>query len=76
MWQRTAIHRVAAFVGALVLLPRVARADETSRIAAATLLFDEGIKAMDAGRLDEACPKLAKSQTLAPSGGTLLALGD
>ena len=59
---------------ALVTCP--ARAQDTSRVAAATVLFDEGIRAMDAGHLDEACLKLVKSQELAPSGGTLLAIGD
>jgi hypothetical protein len=59
----------------LALCVTEARAEDTSRVAAATLLFDEGIKAMEAGRLAEACPKLVKSQELAPSGGTLLALG-
>jgi hypothetical protein len=49
---------------------------DPSRLAAATVLFDEAIKDMEAGRLAEACPKLVKSQDLAPSGGTLLALGD
>lgn len=56
--------------------PGVAHADDTSSVAAATLLFDEGVKLMDSGRAEEACPKLARSQALAPSGGTLLALGD
>jgi hypothetical protein len=53
-----------------------ANAQDPSRVAAATVLFDEAIKDMEAGRLDLACPKLARSQDLAPSGGTLLALGD
>ncbi len=55
--------------------PRAARGDDTS-VAAATVLFDEGVKLMDAKRYVEACPKLARSQELAPSGGTLLALAE
>jgi len=53
---------------------RDARADDS--VAAATVLFDEGVKLLDAGQLEEACPKLARSHALAPSGGTLLALGE
>ena len=67
---------VALVAAGLALVPlRSARADDPP-IAAATVLFDEGVKLMDAGRHAEACPKLARSQALAPNGGTLLALGD
>lgn len=69
-------RRIAVLVGVLALSRADrARADDSS-VAAATVLFDEGIKLMDAGRVAEACPKLARSQSLAPSGGTLLALGE
>lgn len=51
------------------------RADDSS-VAAATVLFDEAIRLMEARRFDEACPRLARSHALAPTGGTLLALGD
>ncbi len=55
--------------------PRTALAQNANE-AAATALFDEGRKLMGERRWSEACPKLAESQRLAPSGGTLLNLAD
>ncbi len=73
--KRTSVGFAAAAVLAVVCA-RDARADDASAVAAATLLFDEGVSLLDAGRAAEACPKLARSHALAPSGGTLLALGE
>jgi hypothetical protein len=44
--------------------------------AAATALFDEGRRLMAAHKYADACPKLAESERLAPSGGTLINLAD
>lgn len=75
---RTSLRRSASCLVALAAIGAAggARADDASTVAAATVLFDEGVKLMDSGRATEACPKLARSQALAPSGGTLLALAD
>lgn len=74
---RCSIWALALSANLLTLAPNaIAQPQDPSRVAAATVLFDEAIKDMDAGHLDQACPKLVKSQELAPSGGTLLALGD
>lgn len=62
---------------ALALAPTVAAAQPASdSAAAAEKLFREGREALAAGRLDEACPKLAESHRLDPGVGALLNLGD
>ena len=71
-------HAAAASTLALLVTSsaRVAHADDSSTLAAATVLFDEGVKLMEAGRAEEACPKFARSNTLSPNGGTLQALAE
>jgi hypothetical protein len=61
-----------ACVGAILLLSFAAEAQN----AAAQQLFDEGKALLAAGRLADACPKLAESQRLDPSPGTLFHLSD
>jgi hypothetical protein len=51
-----------------------ARAQGETASARADRLFREGRAALEAGRYDEACSKLADSQKLDPGTGTLLAL--
>jgi hypothetical protein len=74
-------HRARRVVAAATLLATIAApiaaqagdGDVTQRIVAENL-FAEGKARMEAGRLAEACPKLAESQRIAPAGGTILLL--
>jgi hypothetical protein len=61
---------------AMMGLPVRALADAPNGDAAATALFDEGRRLMAAHRYSDACPKLADSERLAPSGGTLFNLAE
>jgi hypothetical protein len=71
-WRR----RVGRFVAVGLLLAAPAARAQSSNEAAATALFDEGRKLMGERRWADACPKLAESQRIAPSGGTLLNLAE
>lgn len=64
-----------ALVGSLMLcsLPAGASPTEADR-AMAQSLFEDGRRLMAAGDFANACPKLSESQSLDPSGGTLLNL--
>jgi hypothetical protein len=61
----------ALFAIATAVAP--ARAQEAG---AAELLFDQGRKLLEEGKLDEACAKLEASQKMDPAVGTLLNLAD
>jgi hypothetical protein len=64
---------IAAACSGLLLSP-LARAQDTE--ATATALFDSGRKLMAQHQYADACPKLAQSERLAPSGGTLINLAE
>jgi len=63
---------LAAIVAALAASPRPARAQ--SNAAAAQTLFDEAKGLIAKGDWSHACPKLAESQRIDPTGGTILHL--
>ncbi|HET9932059.1 MAG TPA: hypothetical protein VFQ35_15255 [Polyangiaceae bacterium] len=61
--------------GALLAMTQVAAAQSRAGTSPAQALFDEAKALMQAGRAEEACPKLEESQRLEAGSGTLLNLG-
>ena len=67
---------VAAIAMGLVLASGPAWAQDASALITGQALFDQARALVKQGKFDEACPKFAQSQQLAPAVGTLLNLGD
>ncbi len=65
-----------ALFGGALLFSTTASAQNASNKAAAEALFDEGVKLLKAGKVEEACNKLESSQRVDPGIGTLLYLGE
>src|SRR5688500_15771928 len=67
---------VGAWLCAGYLGSRTSHADTARNPVAAQALYDEARRLVDAGKVDEACPKFKASYELEPGGGTLLNLAD
>jgi hypothetical protein len=65
----------AVVAASFLLAPHTARADGPGKSQLAQALFDEAKKLIAENNFAEACPKLAESQRIDPSSGTILHLG-
>jgi len=72
---RRRLRMIVVSLGLALCVPRAARADEASAVAAESL-FREGRALADKGRFEEACGLFSRSQQLDPAVGTLLNLGE
>src|SRR5262245_8102865 len=72
---RSLIAATALSLSVLALSPPV-EAQTTQATATAEALFAEGRRLAAEGKYAEACPKFEGAQTVAPTPGTLLNLGD
>src|SRR5438445_7058461 len=66
------VRAICVAIATTIATPVIAQTPANS--AAAETLFQEGRKLMEEKKFEQACPKLADSQKLAPSAATLLNL--
>jgi hypothetical protein len=73
---RTPAFSTFAILSTLAGAASAQPASTASTEVAAQSLFDEAMQLMKDGKIAEACPKLARSQSIAPNGGTLYNLAE
>lgn len=72
--RKFAVSALVTAITALHVLPAAAQSADDK--AAAEVLFQDGLKLLAAGKLDEACPKLAESLGLDTGIGTMMYLAE